>query len=139
MDVLDGALRALALVASAVIVLSFVLFATEEVRQASGNQVEAVAPGPDAERARAERHTTAREAVDDVNDVILRPFAAVAGDTDNAWARRGIPALIGLLVYGLGLAYLARLLDVRAHTIVRHPPAPPRAAAEGSKPPPGPA
>ena len=138
MDVIDGALRAIALVASAVIVLSFVLFATEEVQQASGSQVEAVAPGPDAERARAERHTAAREAVDDANDVILRPFAGVVDGTDNAWARRGIPALIGLLVYGLGLAYVARLLDVRAHTIVRHPPPPPRPSAD-SKPPPGPA
>ncbi|MDQ4040921.1 MAG: hypothetical protein M3141_04140, partial [Actinomycetota bacterium] len=88
--------------------------------------------------ARAADHTAAREAVDDVNDVLLMPFAGLAGDTRSSWARRAIPALAGLLVYGLGLAYLARRLDVRSHTLVRHTPAaaPP---PPGSKPPPGPA
>lgn len=134
--VIDRGLRALAGLASALIVLSFALFAVEEVRDASDRQQDAVvAPGPDAERRRAADHTWARELVDDANDVILRPFAGVTG-ADNAWARRGIPALLGLLVYGLGLAYLARRLDVRQHTLVRHPapaaPPPPRT----SKPPP---
>lgn len=141
MHVLDGALRSIAAVTSAIIALSFVLFAAEEVRDASDHQVAAVAPGPDRERARAARHTTAREAIDDVNDVVLAPFAGAVGDTGNRWARRGVPALIGLLVYGLGLAYLARRLDVRGHTFVRHPAAaaPPPPPGESSSPPPGPA
>ena len=135
--VIDRGLRALAGIASALIVLSFALFAVEEVRDASGRQQDAVvAPDPDAERRRAAEHTRARELVDDVNDVILRPFAGVT-DTDNPWARRGIPALLGLLVYGLGLAYLARRLDVRQHTLVRHAsPAASASVSGGSKPPP---
>ncbi|HVE67299.1 MAG TPA: hypothetical protein VNB64_01835 [Solirubrobacteraceae bacterium] len=132
----DRGLRAIAGLASAVIVLSFALFAVEEVRDASERQQSAVVdPGGDAERRRAAGHTAAREAVDDANDVILKPFAGVTG-ADNPWARRGIPALLGLLVYGLGLAYLARRLDVRRHTFVRHAPPPAPAAAQSSKPPP---
>lgn len=135
--VIDRALRAFAVVTSAIIALSFVLFAAEEVNRASSHQVEAVAPGPGAEQQRAARHTTAREAIDDANDVILRPFAGVVGDTENNWTRRGVPALIGLLAYGLGLAYLARRLDVRGHTLIRHPPAAAPPPPDASKPPPG--
>jgi hypothetical protein len=138
MPVIDRALRSIAVVTSAVIALSFVLFAVEEVREASNRQVAVVSPGAEQESRRAAGHTKAREALDDVNDVILRPFAGVPGNAENVWALRGIPALLGLLLYGLGLAYLARRLDVRAHTIVRHtPPAPP--PQTHSKPPPGPA
>jgi hypothetical protein len=133
--VIDGVLRGVAVLASAIIALSFVLFAVEEVRDASKRQQSAVIdPGGAAERQRAADHTTAREVVDDTNDLLLRPFAGVL-DTENPWASRGIPALLGLLVYGLGLAYLARRLDVRGHTLVRHAPPPPRPPA-GSKPPP---
>ena len=117
---IDGVLRGAAVLASAIIALSFVLFAVEEVRFASERQQSAIVdPGAERERARAADHTAAREAIDDANDVLLRPFAGVV-DSDNAWATRGVPALLGLLVYGLGLAYLARRLDVRAHTLVRH-------------------
>ena len=120
---IDGVLRGVALLASAIVALSFVLFAVEEVRSASERQQSAVVdPGPNAERRRAAEHTPAREAIDDANDVLLKPFAGLV-DSDNAWATRGIPALLGLLVYGLGLAYLARRLDVRGHTFVRHKPA----------------
>jgi hypothetical protein len=134
-SVIDGVLRGVAVLASAIIALSFVLFAVEEVRDASKRQQSAaVDPGGAAERRRAATHTKAREVVDDANDVLLRPFAGVI-DSENPWAARGVPALIGLLLYGLGLAYLARRVDVRAHTIVRHaPPKPP--APAGSKPPP---
>lgn len=136
MGVMPRVLRVFAIVASAVIALSFVLFAVEEVREASSHQVEAVAPDPAAESARAARHTKAREAVDDANDLLLTPFAGLIGDDGNDWARRGIPALIGLLLYGLVLLYLARMLQTRSHTLVRHHPAPAPPPPSGSQPPP---
>ena len=58
---------------------------------------------------RSTAHSSAREAVDDVNDVLLVPFAFAEPDTDDAWARRGIPTLVALLVYGVGLGFLARM------------------------------
>lgn len=112
--VIDGALRTVAVAASAIIALSFVLFAVEEVSEASRQQQSAIAPSSADEQRRAAAHTPAREAVDDANDVVLAPFAAFGDASGNAWARRGVPALLGLLVYGVGLAYLARLLGVRA-------------------------
>lgn len=137
--VIDGAIRSVAAIASVVIALSFILFAAEEVNHASRRQQsEVITPGSGGGSTQVSHHTTARRAIDDASEVLLRPFVGVASDTHNAWARRGIPALFGLLVYGLGLAYLARRLDVRSHTLVRHVPLPPPAPGAGdSKPPPG--
>jgi hypothetical protein len=40
--------------------------------------------------------------------VLLRPFAGVSDTADSRWVRRGIPALLGLFVYGVLLGYVAR-------------------------------
>ena len=45
-----------------------------------------------------------REAIDDVNDVLLAPFASLI-DSDNAWVNHGVPSLLALLVYGVGLGH----------------------------------
>jgi hypothetical protein len=137
--VLDVALRAIAIVSCAIIALSFGLFATEQASDASQGQVAAVVdPSGSAERQREAHHTKAREAIDDVNDVMLRPFAAPL-KSDNVWVKRGVPTLIGLLVYGLLLLYLARLIKIRSQPLVHHHREPPPVAPtmSGSTPPPG--
>jgi hypothetical protein len=137
--VLDVGLRAVALVSCAIIALSFVLFAAEQASDASHGQVSAVVdPGGATERQRESHHTKAREVIDDVNDVILRPFAAPL-NTDNVWVKRGVPTLLGLLVYGLLLLYLARLIKIRSQPLVHHHREPPPVAptVSGSTPPPG--
>ena len=135
---IDAALRTFALVASVIIALSFGLFAVEHTQDASRAQVSAVIDdGGSIEAQRAERHTKAREFVDDADDVLLRPFASVI-DSDNEWVQRGLPALFGLLLYGVGLLYLARLLKIRSRPIMRHHHAPASTApnSTGSVPPP---
>ena len=135
---IDAALRTFALVASVVIALSFALFAVEHTRDASQAQASAVIDdGGAIEAKRAREHTKAREVVDDSNDVLLRPFAALI-KSDNDWAERGIPALFGLIVYGVGFLYLARLLKIRTRPIIHHhhAPAPTAPNSTGSAPPP---
>jgi hypothetical protein len=113
--VVDVTLRGIALIASAFIALSFVLFAVEKTNDASKAQESAaIDPGGAAEAQRAHNHTAAREFVDDVNDVLLAPFAALA-EHDNVWVRRGVPALLGLLFYGFALLFIARMLKLRTH------------------------
>jgi hypothetical protein len=138
--VLDVALRGIALVACAIIALSFGLFASEQAGDASQGQVSAVVdPGGSTERQREAHHTKARELIDDVDDVILRPFAAAVG-SDNVWVKRGVPTLLGLFAYGLLLLYLARLIKVRSRPLMHHHRAPPAVspAPSSSSPPPGP-
>ena len=136
-SVIDGVLRSIAGATSAIVVLSFALFAVEDVRHGAERQQSAVDPGAQQESRRAADHTTAREAIDDANDVLLKPFGFVTDGRESQWARRGVPALIGLLVYGFGLASLARWLDVRSHTLIRHPTPGPPPPAPHSKSPPG--
>jgi hypothetical protein len=127
-----------ALLSCAIIALSFGLFAAEQAHHASNAQVSAVVdPSRSAERQREAHHTKAREVVDDTDDVILRPFAALI-DSHNQWVKRGVPALLGLLVYGLLLLFLARMIKIRSQPLVHYHRAPPSAPTPtGSTPPPG--
>ena len=45
-------------------------------------------------------YDTDREAIDDVNDVQLRPFVDLV-DSDSAWVNHRIPTQLALLIYGL--------------------------------------
>jgi hypothetical protein len=121
--VLAGILRTAALVAGAVVALSFGLFALDETREASQRSVERLEglratrsadPTPTEERARERAHSAPRELIDDANDMLVAPFAGVVGADAGKWTRRGVPALIALVVYGFGLSFLARFGHGRA-------------------------
>ena len=116
-------IRMLAIADSAVIAVSFLLFATDEIDRGSkqqqqalgegtGNRVEIAtepAPTSDQEDLRELEHSSVREAIDDVDDVLLQPFSGLI-DSKSNWVTRGVPTLIGLLVYGVGLGLLANFL-----------------------------
>ena len=115
---LEGPLRLAAIVLSGVVLLGFMLFAIDEASGASHQTAAELAndpatvgpaPTPRQERLRERSHSHAREAVDDANDVLLAPFAWAAPDGSGAWAEHGLPVLLALLVYGLGLGFLARV------------------------------
>jgi hypothetical protein len=117
-----GLIRLVSVVASLVVILSFVLFALDESRAASdrssraisGQQASSAAdPTPREEKVRERLHSKPRELVDDANDILVRPFAWTDQGSGSLWARKGVPALLALLVYGLGLGFLARVFKVR--------------------------
>ena len=60
------------------------------------------------EREREKRNSSFREYIDDANDVLLKPFAGIVSETSGRWTQRGVPTLLGLLLYGFVIAYLAR-------------------------------
>ena len=114
---LEGILRTAAVVVSAIALVSFGLFALDETRDAAKQSAAEVAglnasssadPSTSEERARERAHGSVREAIDDVDDVLVAPFASISDHFDSAWARRGVAALLAVVVYGFGLAYLAR-------------------------------
>ena len=112
-------------IAAVVLVVSFGLFALDQARDGKQQQLDRlqseVGPtnaaanvnqaDPDAstERARERKHGDVREAIDDVDDVLISPFASVV-DSDSIWVQRGVPALIALLLFGVGLRILAAYL-----------------------------
>jgi hypothetical protein len=116
-------IRLIAIAASAIVLLGFGLFALDEMNRGSQNQQHAldsalggearqpavIAPNAKEELVREERNGDVRELIDDVNDVLLAPFANLV-DSSNVWVRNGVPALLGLLLYGLLLGVVANML-----------------------------
>ena len=112
---IERLLRTLAIVLSLIVAAGFVLFAFDDFDRASTSSRNRITPDPTAtaptpagERAREMRNSKGREIIDDANDVLLKPFASVSENADSRWVRRGVPTLLGLLVYGVLLGFLAR-------------------------------
>lgn len=111
---LERPLRSVAIVLSLIVVAGFTLFAVDDLSRASAQsrdriaRVDAADPAPATERTREAHHGRGRELIDDANDILLRPFAGIVADSPSRWVQRGVPALLGLLVYGFLLGSLAR-------------------------------
>ena len=123
-------LRVASLLCSAVLVLSFAAFAADQAGAGSKQTVARIAsadagqqptPGPNldqpspnarTERMREKHHSAIREKLDDANDALVAPFAGVAG-SGGIWTQRTVSTLLALLVFGVGLHYLARLAALR--------------------------
>ena len=106
-----------ALLTSLIVLVSFGLFATDELRTASAESRAGIAAAqasndPQAEarleRARERRQSKIHETIDDANDVLTAPFTWAAGSSPDIWVQRGVPAILALLFFGAGLAFLAR-------------------------------
>jgi hypothetical protein len=114
-------IRFVAIAISAIVMLGFALFAVNETGKGSQAQQDKlerelghapddlVAPNGRDEAFREAHQGKFHEAIDDANDVLLRPFVDLI-DSDSAWVNHGIPALLGLLIYGFGLGLLANML-----------------------------
>ena len=127
-------IRLVAIACSGLVLLGFAYFATDEMSRGSQNQQNAldselsstssredsdlsasrdlppVAPSPQEEAQREKVNGAFREAVEDGNDVLLGPFANLVESADNTWVLHGVPALLGVLLYGFCLGMLARML-----------------------------
>jgi H+/Cl- antiporter ClcA len=109
--VLERPLRIVAIALTLLVTTGFTLFALDDFSRASSASRDRIAgynPSREAERTRERRDSRAREVIDDANDVLLSPFAGIVADSGSRWVRRGVPALLGLLVYGFMFGYLAR-------------------------------
>lgn len=115
-------IRIAATIACVFVALGFGAFVIDQARGASKASVSGINgdpatfsnPSPDQERLREKQHTKVREFIDDVNDVLLSPFAGLVDSSKSKWVRRLIPALLALLVYGFGGGFLSRFAAGRA-------------------------
>jgi hypothetical protein len=107
-------IRLTAVLACSIIGIAFLTFAVDQADRGSKTQQQAVDDGdtslPLLEPTRAPDHRSGvGGAIDRANDTLLAPFDSLI-DTGNAWVDHGVPALLGLLLYGLGLGLLANFL-----------------------------
>jgi hypothetical protein len=116
-------IRLVAIVCSGLVLLGFVYFATDELSRGSHNQQNAlsselgetkdplpVSPTPTQEAERERINGRFREVVEDANDVLIGPFGGLVDGAGNTWVTHGVPALLGLLLYGLCFGMLANML-----------------------------
>jgi hypothetical protein len=124
---MGSVIRVVAIVMSGFVLFGFAFFATDELDRGSKTQQQAlanelgseddttlIAPTPADEQEREKAHSGFREVIDDVNDVLLGPFVDLV-DSDDVWVSRGVPTLLALLLYGVGLGFLANMLPKQRH------------------------
>jgi hypothetical protein len=108
---LQTVLRWASTIACAIVALSFGLFAIEQAKggtKQQENKVQGInqpAPSSQTERQRERAHGKVREAIDDADDVLIKPFSGVVS-SGSVWAKRGVATLLALLAYGLVLRIL---------------------------------
>jgi hypothetical protein len=108
-NVIYRTLKLISLICCAFVILSFAMFARDQMAGASANQQSQLATGSNAPVAPTptKPHAQPRRFIDGVAKDLTAPFDAVV-QSNNAWVEHGLPAIFALLVYGLGLGYLAR-------------------------------
>jgi hypothetical protein len=99
------------------VIASFTLFAVDQVSGASKHQVAEIAGGSPTRTATT---TVAnpnpgqpRRFIDQAANALTSPFRAVL-DSGSEWVQHGFVTVCALLLYGLGLGYLARWSQGRA-------------------------
>ncbi len=114
-------LRLASLVICAIVIASFAIFALNQTKTASKHQTEEVTSGPtaaDASRAAsnaaAKNHESSlHKTIDNASNDFTSPFAGVVSSSSSEWLTRGVKLFLALLVYGVGVGFLARMLRIR--------------------------
>jgi hypothetical protein len=115
-SVISSLLRFVSFACCALIVASFAMFARDQMAGASAHQQTELVAGansaPSAPATSDAHHGQPRQFIDSAAHSLSAPFSAIA-PSNNLWVKHGLPAVLALLVYGLGLGYLARYSAVR--------------------------
>ncbi len=108
-------LRLASLVICAIVIASFAIFALNQTKTASKHQTEELTAGPAAHSTHSS--TTANESsvhrdIDDASREFTSPFAGIVSGSHSEWLTRGVKLFLALLVYGLGVGFVARALRI---------------------------
>jgi len=121
-------LRLASILLCLIVGVSFALFAINQTSNASAHQQhelnnelpsspEVATPGAAPKHAGAEgqaKKGSVRRVIDEVAEELTSPFSTLVDGSSSEWLKRATLLLLALLVYGLGLGYLARAIRVRA-------------------------
>ena len=96
----------------ALVLASFAMFAGDQISGASKRQVAQLAGSPATAAAApaSTHHAAVRRFIDNASNALTSPFRSVL-NTRSQWAVRLFALFCAILVYGLGLGYLARVVQ----------------------------
>lgn len=109
----------LALLASRIVCLIviawFVVFAVGQSKSASTSQTNEVAEATGQSRtSEAKAHeSSAKKTLNDAAQAVTSPFEGLMSSSSSAWLHHGEATLLALLVYGVGVGFLARFVRLR--------------------------
>jgi predicted secreted protein len=99
-----------------IVIAWFVVFVVDQTGSASVHQqnevTEGSAPAPSTPDAKHE--SALHRTLNETTDALTSPFAGVVSGSHSEWTIHIVKTILALLVYGFGLAFLARFLRVRA-------------------------
>lgn len=118
MSSVTGLMRLASRVICVIVIAWFVVFVVNQTSSASTHQQnevsEGTAPDPGESSAAAAKHdSTLHRTLNETADALTSPFAGVVSGSNSEWTIHIVKTLLALLVYGFGLAFLARFLRVR--------------------------
>jgi hypothetical protein len=96
-----------ALICSALLLASFVMFVHDQAAAGSQHQSSELVGGNTAPAPPPAHHSQPRRFIDGAANALDSPFRGLVHSA-NPWAVRGLPIVLALLVWGLGLGFLAR-------------------------------
>ena len=114
-SVISRLLRLASLACCGLVLMSFAMFARDQMAGASEHQQSELVAGSSTTPAPAaitHHHSQPRRFIDGAANTLTSPFAAVV-KSSNPWVDEGLPTVLALVAYGVGLAYLARFATVR--------------------------
>jgi hypothetical protein len=111
-------LRLASRIACVVVIVSFAIFALEQTSEASNHQQNevmgtSVGAATPATTKHAAKKSTVHRVIDEVAGGLTSPFSGITAGSTSQWAIRGVGTVLALLVYGIGVGYLARMLRIR--------------------------
>jgi hypothetical protein len=108
--VIHRALVLTSFVCCGLVIASFALFARDQLAGASEHQQSQLAANAPTSPGVAPIHHSGaqpRKFIDGAASTLTAPFRSIV-QSDSAWVLHGVPTFFALLVYGVGLGFLAR-------------------------------
>jgi hypothetical protein len=107
------------IVACAIVIVAFGLFAINQTSSASTKQQNSLASGTalatpiEPANTGSSHKSPVRKGIEEASEWLTSPFDGITSGSHSEWAIHGIDLLFGLLVYGFCVGFLVRTLRVR--------------------------
>jgi hypothetical protein len=118
MSSITGLMRLASRVICLIVIAWFAVFVVNQTSSASTHQQNEVTEGTSAPTGEpsagtAKHESALHQTLDETANALTSPFAGVVSGSSSEWTIHIVKTLLALLVYGFGLAFLARFLHVR--------------------------